>query len=66
MKTKEEILQSHCQSMNTLFLDIQGRQFRERVFEAMEEYLYQQTAEKDRDIEVLKAEIKSTIDEKLK
>lgn len=38
MKTKEQILKSHCPSMDDLFLDEQGKLFRERVFTAMNEY----------------------------
>jgi hypothetical protein len=45
MNTKEEILEKHCPSMNNLYLDNQGRNFRDRIIKAMEEYASQQTAE---------------------
>lgn len=38
MKTPEEILESHCPSMSSLFLDRSGRYFREGVIRAMKEY----------------------------
>lgn len=37
-KTPQEILENHCPSMNNLYLDKQGRAFRDRVIEAMKEY----------------------------
>lgn len=38
MELPSEILEKHCPSMNDLFLDDQGRNFRDRVIAAMEEY----------------------------
>lgn len=38
MKTPEEILKEYCPSMDTLFLDDNGKQFRERVVKAMMQY----------------------------
>jgi len=38
MKTAEEILQKHCPSMSNLFLDSQGKNFRDRIVQAMKEY----------------------------
>lgn len=35
---RETILEKHCPSMNLLYLDSNGRAFRERIFNAMEEY----------------------------
>lgn len=42
MKTKEEILNSNCPSMDDLFLDDSGRLFRDRVLNAMQQYSDQQ------------------------
>jgi pantothenate synthetase len=63
MKTKEEILEKHCPSMNNLYLDNQGRNFRDRIIKAMEEYASQQTAEKDREIADLKEQLKRHLPE---
>ena len=38
MSRLEETLKKHCPSMDNLFLDKQGREFRDRVLEAMKEY----------------------------
>ncbi|MEA1849224.1 hypothetical protein U9K52_09895 [Chryseobacterium sp. MHB01] len=38
MSKIDEILKKHCPSMDNLFLDKQGREFRDRVLEAMKEY----------------------------
>jgi 3'-phosphoadenosine 5'-phosphosulfate (PAPS) 3'-phosphatase len=45
MKTKEEILEKHCPSMNNLYLDNQGRNFRDRILKAMEQYASQPKGE---------------------
>lgn len=37
-KRLEEILKKHCPSMDNLFLDKQGKEFRQRIFDAMQEY----------------------------
>lgn len=39
------ILERHCPSMNNLYLDDNGRQFRDRAVAAMEEYSAQQLSE---------------------
>lgn len=41
IKSAEEILKKHCPSMDDLFLDYSGRQFRERIIKAMNEYASQ-------------------------
>ena len=38
-----EILEKHCPSMNNLYLDDNGRAFRDRIINAMNEYLKQST-----------------------
>lgn len=38
MNQIESILKKHCPSMDNLFLDAEGRAFRNRIFEAMKEY----------------------------
>ncbi len=38
--TKEEILEKHCPSMNDLFLDKEGRLFRDKILAAMDEYYF--------------------------
>lgn len=41
MKTAQDTLEKHCPSMNNLYLDKQGKAFRDRVILAMEEYASQ-------------------------
>lgn len=38
MKQIESILKSYCPSMDNLFLDHERKEFRQRIFDAMEEY----------------------------
>ena len=40
MKKDKEILKKHCPSMDDLFLDDNGKQFRKRVLVAMNEYAW--------------------------
>lgn len=46
-QTKEQILEKHCPSMNNLFLDKSGREFRDRILLAMQEYADQLKNEKE-------------------
>jgi len=41
------ILEKHCPSMSSLYLDEQGRKFRDRIVNAMEEYASQFTPKKE-------------------
>jgi hypothetical protein len=41
MVTKEDILEKYCPSMNPLYLDDNGRAFKDRIILAMEEYAKQ-------------------------
>ncbi|MDV3685300.1 hypothetical protein CMU45_02760 [Elizabethkingia anophelis] len=38
MKRLEEVLKTHCPSMDRLFLDDKGLAFREKIFNAMRDY----------------------------
>ncbi|MCT4228701.1 hypothetical protein HZP39_04205 [Elizabethkingia anophelis] len=65
MKRLEEILKTHCPSMDRLFLDDKGLAFREKIFNAMRDYareVAQASLEKAAENAVLKSEIKSRKD----
>lgn len=44
-----DVLEKHCPSMNNLYLDNQGRAFRDRVVNAMNEYAKLKTAQLEAD-----------------